>query len=718
MASIQITDNLGLNANLQIRDDSPLAKAGLTKLVSTTKQLFDDFGKPVDQADVESFGLGGTFTTPNMLSSDVSSIAASAGINCGLSIAKAADQLLFPDDGFSPRIPIEADQVWVGVEVDLTGSVAASTSVNGIGILLDAESRFTCSTYTRFSSAAAPLPLLREACTTAFQNFSMATSAAALRNQSPGIVSVAEANGSITLGVSFQLPVTLNPLASANLPFNKTATLQPSVTVEVAPSIEITGDLLVRSWKVTDNLLVIGVYKEHGGTVSVSFTAGAGIEGEIGSTDILGTILNKALPGVDVAKAGITGDNANALNAAIKDGLDRSLSAQLNAAFSSSITDQAAVIYQVRLDPGEAIDDALGKALHGDWTQLEKLSLQSSGTVQRLRNIAVDTVEKNFSLNLNLFGFYSAVSVDDYLKSSTALVDESGQISLIDKIDASRIRASSAPLMADTDKLRKALMEDFVCTATYVVVAGKLNLQMTATQTYFDYDRNMSSSNMKENVMLGYALGLIPFGALDDLLKTNRTFPHACVSATLKYKMEDLLKLFFKDLDGFTPRTGQELEIQARRDMAALLDPDDDIEKIRLAVLQNNDVWKQMDDLGNVSQFQFIDGLRHLNPVLLADVSGDWTSIAWWTDSVSKVAPQLKITLDAISAFSGPDPRQDEGFMKARGKLADLLGSVVRDSDAQYVHGWSEAVTFGVTGGKAEASIDLGWSGHKLHYPA
>jgi hypothetical protein len=127
-ATIQITDHAGLNTDLTIRDDSPLANAGLKKLVSTTKRLFDDLGKAIDQSDAKSFGLGGTFATPNMLSSDLSSLTASTGINCGLSVSKAADKLLFPEDGFSPKIPIEANQAWVGVEFDLTGSVDATTT--------------------------------------------------------------------------------------------------------------------------------------------------------------------------------------------------------------------------------------------------------------------------------------------------------------------------------------------------------------------------------------------------------------------------------------------------------------------------------------------------------------------------------------------------------------------------------------------------------------
>jgi hypothetical protein len=87
MADIAITDNVDLNADLKIRDDPPLAKAKLTQLVTTTKQLFADFGKPIDQSDLQSVALGGTFTSPNLLNSDVTNLSVSAGMNCGFEMA-------------------------------------------------------------------------------------------------------------------------------------------------------------------------------------------------------------------------------------------------------------------------------------------------------------------------------------------------------------------------------------------------------------------------------------------------------------------------------------------------------------------------------------------------------------------------------------------------------------------------------------------------------
>jgi len=40
MADISITGGIDLTASLQLRDDSPLAKAKLTQLFTTSKELF------------------------------------------------------------------------------------------------------------------------------------------------------------------------------------------------------------------------------------------------------------------------------------------------------------------------------------------------------------------------------------------------------------------------------------------------------------------------------------------------------------------------------------------------------------------------------------------------------------------------------------------------------------------------------------------------------
>ncbi|HTU49724.1 MAG TPA: hypothetical protein VMF56_03965 [Acidobacteriaceae bacterium] len=713
MADIKITDNFDLTADFQIRDDSPLAKAKLTQLVSAGKELFGELDKPLDQADLKSFSLGAEITSPDLISGKLVSLSIGGGANCAVSILTSTDGFVFGKDQFSPSIAIGSNEAWLGVEMDLIAKAKVSVSANAVGVSFEGDSKLTCSTFTRFSVPRLPLPSLRDACAAAFTNFSITESAAAIRGQLLGTANQTDVGGSVTAKLTLKQPYNLNALASANLPFNATASITPSVTLQISGSIIMTGEFIFRSYKKADNIVEIGVYKKRGTTLAASFTAGAGIGGDIGDDDILGALLNKALPGVDVAAAGITGDNAKALNKVIKNGIDRSLSAQLNVTCSAAFTDEAAVVYEVQLDGGDAAktDSALTLALQADWTAIDALP-----NAHRIRNIVVDTAEKKSSITLNLFGIYSATSVTDYVKSCTILLDESGQVSIIDKLETSRIAAVSLPFASDSEKLRTALMQDFVATATYAVVAGKLNLHLSVMQTYLDYQRNMSRNEMTQNIKLGYQLGIIPQGSLDAVLSATQSFPHALVSATVSYATPAILAMYFSDTGALKPRTQDELEQIGRDTMRAFLNPSDPVDAARIAVLSNSAAWVAMDESGDTATFGQILELQHLNQVQLAVVGSDWVSIRWWADVFTKVAPALRDTMAALAKAPAANPAQDPDFIKQRARLANALGAVTRKTNAAFVHGWGEAVIFALSGKAGTAAMDISWSGFKKHY--
>ncbi len=291
-------------------------------------------------------------------------------------VKKAADKHLFDDDEFSPEIPITANQAWLGVEFDLSAAGTIAGSINGVGVSFAAAGQLTCATYTLFSAALPPLPLLLDACCTGFDNFSLASNAAAIRKQSPDTVNVTEVSGSITIAASFDQPFAMNALASANLPVDESASIQPNGHIKhLRTSLQVAGDFLVRCYKMKDSVVRLGVYKKQGSTLTVSLVAGAGIEGTIGGYDVLSALLTAALPGIDVASAGISGETAATLNDVVREGLCRNLSATFNATCSAAFTHEAALLYDVQLGGGNnaATDAALGSALHGNWTALEAL---------------------------------------------------------------------------------------------------------------------------------------------------------------------------------------------------------------------------------------------------------------------------------------------------------------------------------------------------------
>jgi hypothetical protein len=713
MSTISITDTVGLVENLDIRDDSPLAKAKLTQLISTSEALLKDFTKPVDQTDISTASLGAQLTTPSSLITGAENLTLTGGVNCDLSVLTPTDKFLFAADGFSPTIPILPNQSWVGFEVNTNLGASLSAAADGFGVAVEGTAELAVTTFTLIETAAPPLPLLKDAIVSALEHFSVAVTAQSLRQQSPGTVNVTDLSGTVIITGSYSVPISVSPFASANLPFNFPASVAPVATVEIAGSLAIAGEFVVRSHKVSDGVLQFGVYKKKGTTLTASITAEAGVEGTVGDTDLLSKLLNAVLPAVDVSKAGIPEATAATLNGVIKQSLDRSIAVSLNATCSAATTHEAAILYEINLIQGDATktDKALGSALKGDWTLITLLPNAKS-----LRNITVETKEQKRVLSLNLLGFYNATSVTDYVRTCTILHDENCQLTITDQVNASRVRAISTPYATDPDKLRTALAQDFITTATYAVVASRLNLQLTLVQDYFDYADKMNVQQFRQDLLLGSALGLFPEDEFSSVLGRNSLFLHARVSASLHYDTAAVMSIFFSDPESHFPRTQDQLESIGRATMASLIDPSGPVNPSRIAILSNAAAWAAMDSNGDTANFKFLPELAGLNEVQLSDVTVDWVSVRWWADTISKVAPQLAKTLAIIDGINATDPTTDPGFMKQRDSLATVLGAVSKQTKAAFVSTWGPAVIFALSGKHASIIMDVAWDSCTKHF--
>jgi hypothetical protein len=96
MADLQITDEFGLNTSVQLRDDSPLARAKLTHLASITQALKDEIDKPIDQTSLKDVTIGVDCSTPQSLIGSATSITAGTGVSGAISILRPVDKTLFP----------------------------------------------------------------------------------------------------------------------------------------------------------------------------------------------------------------------------------------------------------------------------------------------------------------------------------------------------------------------------------------------------------------------------------------------------------------------------------------------------------------------------------------------------------------------------------------------------------------------------------------------
>ena len=716
MPDIKITDSLSLSADLKVKDGAALAKAGLQELRSHTDPFVAEFDKPIDQSQFKKATFGANFTSPSKLLAEATNLVIKSDVSGVLSTFDHGDGKLFSDD-FAPEVPIAADACWISLEIDTSLDGEISSTIDGVGVATEAATAANFTTYTLCKATDGKFPSLKDAIAAALNNYSVDYDVAAIRNQPPGTVNVNDISGSVKFSGSYSVPIRVNSLASADLPFNQTIAVSPDITVKLTGEICLTGDFVVRSHRVSASDLHLGVYKKKGRSFKVTFTSSAGVEADVGGKDLISTFFGAVFHAPDLSKLGITGEDAGALDNAIHDCVDNSLSLSLNAACSAAFTDEAAVAYSVNLssgDPGKT-DAALASALHGDWSALAALTNATS-----LRNIARETEKLEHKVVINLLGVYNAESVDQFVKTCTILHDPDGQIVVTDKVTASHVAVASGPFLADADKLRSALSEAFLATVTYVAgsSAGSAHIKdFTASQTYFRFQDKMSRREMYSQVLLGKALKLITDSAWDKTFAANTVFLHARINAAATYDATAAMKLFFKDPARQTPWSHPELAKIGRQVMVSLIDPTEPTGPARISVLQNDALWAAMDEKGNVNAFGSIAGLQDLSPNELSDVGVDWTDITWWADAMSKVAPKLSDVLLALKSSTAKDATTDPNFMKKRKDLEAVIGQVTRHSRAAFAGGWGIAVMEAVSHFAAPVAMDITADGNiKQHY--
>ena len=717
MADITITDDLSLTEDLKLADDSNLAKAGLTQLVSATTSFVKQLADTVDKAPFQSVTFGAKIAAPSQVLDKVATLAINASASGQLTIRTVKDKMLFDDDGFSPTVPITATDCWVGFELDTNLTTKISGSANGFGASVGISSTVSFLTYVVQHPTGGSFPSLKDAITATLNRFSVAASAKALRDQASGTVNVNHLTGTVKVGGSYQFPLSIDALASAQLPFNYSIKVAPEVTLKVAGEVAISGDFVIRCYKVSSSELRLGCYKTKGSTLTVDFTAGAGIQAKAGQADLIAAFFGAVLPDADLNKAGITDQDAAALKAALKDSIDRSLSISLNAECSASNSDEAAIFCTIDLAGGDAAktDSALAAALSGDWTQLVSLP-----NAQVARNVLQTTEKHETKLKINLLGIYNAESIDTFVKSCTIIHDDTGAVTVTDKITASHISLASTPLAADPDKLRRALSQAFLATATYSAARSGLphvSTDLDITQSYFRYQASMDRQALHDELLLGPVLGLFAPGTWDKVLTANRSFTHVLIDVTAKYGLDGILSLFFADPKTRICRSASELNHIGRQTLAALIDPTEPTSPARLSVLNNDTIWTAMDEMGVVTNFSTIPHLQHCTTNEIADIGTDWTDVTWWVDSMTRVGPALAQLLTVTGQSKAADPTKDLQFMSAQGKLAQVLGQVGKKARGTFAGGWGIGVMNALS--KNGAALDMTVTAHEIpatHY--
>jgi hypothetical protein len=511
--------------------------------------------------------------------------------------------------------------------------------------------------------------------------------------------------------------MSINPLASAALPFQYQLTVQPATTIQVTGSITLTGEFSTRSYRSAENTLVFGLYKKKQTTFAASFTAGVGVSTDVNGADLLSPVLNAVFGPPNVAVMQLDDEDSVELKNALKSSVSQSFSVAMNACCSASVADEAALVYSIDLT--EAVDEtnqAISSALRGDWSAFAGLS-----NAKEIRNIVREVKERNHHITFNLLGVFNATSIHDYLSSSTILHDGNGQIVLVNKSEAESISATDTPYAAKPDKLRAALSQDFIATISYGAAAGSANGKLalksfTVRQSYLDFNLKPAPQDLRKYILLGRALGIPVENSWDAFLQSNAKLASAKCYIDVQYGIDQVLQIFYADPVRRVARTQAELDQIGRNTKIALLDRTSGTDSARAMALSSPTIWQAMLDSGNPNNFALIDGLAGLPSATVGAISADYIDIAWWSDAMQRIPAKLTAVLNALDTSTTANPLLDLAFMARQKELQAVLSGITAKTKSAFGDGWGLAVIQACAAGTGSAQMDLSCGSQIAHY--
>lgn len=707
MPEIPVTDKFGLVIDLNFDDHSAVARLGLHSLESKTSEFVTAARQTLDQTTFRSAVFGGTFTSSPIGIGSGGSLTLSTGATASVSIYRTSEANLFDTAGASPIIAISPNQAWVSFSLQTSSSVEPGViapsgfGVSGKAVSVNRIASYALVTRDRITGA---FPTVGAATEHALSSLRLLQTAADIRSQPENTVCEWDVSGTFSIEGGYQYPLAANPLSLASVPllFGSRLEIGPELALEFLASAGVTGEFEGRCYRTSGGKAQLGLYKKKGSDLSVTFGAQAGVSAGIGSVDLLGPLF-KLLGIPDLERAGLSSPDRDAMNASLAAALETGLSVALNTVCSASETDEAAVLYEIDLATNSPdLDQALNAALLGNWSQLAR-----TPGARELRNILTSSHETRRQTALNLLGIYNYASVDDFVRQAIVLHDNvTGAITVTDKETAARLTVASAPFATNDEKLRRVLDESFLATVTYAASNAPSSASepvMEARQQLFLYQSRASPKDIRKNLLLGQALGLLTTADIEQpSAPRQQQHQYFRLAASAAYNTAAALHLFFSDVAAQTPRSEAELQQLGRRVLASLLDENDPVDNKRQEVLRSDTLWAAMETQ------------RHFPPNSPASYS-DWYDITFWAHALASVAPLLKSVLAIANTLHGTDPSKNAAFMRARNSIAKALAEVTHETHAAFEKGWPLAVLFAVSERAAFVTFEAQWDG-KLQF--
>lgn len=710
MPKINLTDQLGVEVDAELSEDSAIAKyiKDLTKLKFPAMNFAGIENITLDQSPIKSLETGIAFEQPVDVGVDGSEMKIGAGVSGSIKLFSARDEQLFDPEIFGDPVEINANQFYLALGISATLSSALTHKTGDLSFGLNAGSQIALTTYKLFEKpeAGATFPKCLDALKATVASFAMPGDLEDLKKMNTGTVATVEGNGSIKFSGAVNVLSVVNPLAAVNLPDPIGAVKVTSGNaINVGASFEISGAYQIRAQKTGNDRVRLGYYKKRGTEFNLKVSASSGLSFGVGKFDLLEPLLkaissDPALDMEELKKGGLNDAQIEAIKKVLEAGISRKLEIALGFELASQGTSEAAFLFEIELSKlDETGRKALHHALDGNLSGFAASEEQLPAGVSLVRSIFTEIQKEKHALKFNLLGIYNFISVSALILKGTVMFEPAtGELIITDTATASRIAASTFNVAADSEKLRKVLAESVLITAAYrcsKLVTHQPGLKIA--HSYFELHTKTDKTVMKNNLDVLEALLLMKANEKEQLLSEATQFGRTTFYAETAYDDKLVNDLF---LNNGAPRAQEEYE-RAGRIALALLVQSGEADQFRRLPASDDDLWKDMKKQGQPS-FRFIEKLKNLSPAALGAVTSDYTVIMWWAESMKEMSSRLAEMRKFLNDHVGIDP-ENKTFKSLRKKLASKLREVASNTKSEFGDPWGLVAMDQVSGGKASA---------------
>ncbi|MDQ2900017.1 MAG: hypothetical protein M3Y07_09485 [Acidobacteriota bacterium] len=569
----------------------------------------------------------------------------------------------------------------------LTGTVTGkgSQSEGDVTLGFQAGASATFEFFRKFKVDDAT-PTLRQALGAAISHFALPTDVADLRAIDVGDIATCSGNRHLKVSGDFSASVSAVPLATPKLPLaGKAIQLNAGAKIDVSTSFEIASSWQIRTQAVSDGVVELGFYKQHGGDWDVTSTPSTGIDVGLGSKDLLTALIDKLskVPEADkkqLEAAGLEPDEIKAINAAISSSIDRSIHASLSLDLSGLDSAEAAFLYRIELDKLNAdTAAAVTSALGGDLTAIDRLNplAEENGAagpgITLLRSILTRTKKTGARFKINFIGLFNFLSLCDFISQSQVVHEPvSGDVVFKETASGERIGAVTLP-QAQT-KLRKTIFDSIVMTTAYRSGGALETTQMDCSNVHFALHTTTNEHTMSDYLDWFLALGLLNAQGKAELMTGfHGTGSSTC---TVRVAFNDVASkaMFLDASDG--ARDARDFVSIGRNALKALLMPGDenDSDRYRRDVLGSDTIWGQFEGQTAIGPVLREERGWRLDDPRIAVLATDYSVIVWWADAMSSTAVKIVEMRDFLK---NADPAALDGNQAFIGKKADLQKHVM-----------------------------------------